>query len=437
LLWQVSFINPTAGITTVPATDPNLTGETDITPEIGITGTPVIDPNTATLYVVAKTEVIEMGSPVYMQKLHALDLTTGWVAGVVGAEKLGGPATIQASVKGGGQGSFQDEISFDPLKENQRSALLLAGSNVYVAFDSYADTDPFHGWLFAYDAADLQAAPAVFNSTPNGSRGGIGESGGAPSSDTNGNIFVATSDGTPFDPSTGADYPDTLLKLQINLAHGLNVADSFTRSNELSLSLSQKYFGSTGVLLLPDSAGSPTHPHLAVAGDEGGNLYLLDRDNLASDGALQTLCLSLALTGSPAYWLNNNVPTIYLAAAGDNLKAFPLSSGTFNSPSCSSGAAAPSSSSTDTFPVFGASPVISSNGSVDGIVWAVDTSGSAISAPAILHAYNATNLGNELYKGPASGTGAAGVAVKFAVPTVANGKVYVGTQNELSVFGLP
>ena len=105
MLWQVSFINPTAGITTVPSTDPNLTGETDITPEIGITGTPVIDPNTATLYVVAKTEVIEMGSPVYMQKLHALDLTTGWVAGVVGAEKLGAPATIQATVKGGGEGS--------------------------------------------------------------------------------------------------------------------------------------------------------------------------------------------------------------------------------------------------------------------------------------------------------------------------------------------
>jgi hypothetical protein len=444
LLWQVSFINPTAGITTVPATDPNLTGETDITPEIGITGTPVIDPNTATLYVVAKTEVIEMGSPVYMQKLHALDLTTGWVAGVVGAEKLGGPATIQASVKGGGQGSFQDEVSFDPLKENQRSALLLAGGNVYIAFDSYGDADPFHGWLFAYHAADLQAAPAVFNSTPNGSRGGIGESGAAPSSDTNGNIFVATSDGT-FDGAASSDYAETLLKIHANTASSaFTIADTFTPSNEAILNLTRNYFGSTGVLVLPDSAGSVLHPNLAIAGGQAGTLYLLDRNNLGGftpggpDRVVQTVPLSSPIFGTAAYWTGNN--TVYVAAAGDNLRAFALTSGTLGSSSCSPTTLC----SSDTFPLFGASPVISSNGSVDGIVWAVDTSGSAIAAPAILRAYNATNLGNELYKSPASGTGAAGVAVKFAVPTVANGKVYIGTQvlsqgttqGELSVFGL-
>jgi hypothetical protein len=420
-LWHVSIIDPAAGVTTVPTTD--IPGETDIVPEIGITGTPVIDPATATLYVVAKTK--ESGT--YLQRLHALDLTTG-------SEKLGGPAIIQASVSGNGDGTNSGTISFQSmsLTENQRSALLLTGGNVYVAFDSYSDTDPFHGWLFAYDAADLQTA--VFISTPNGSRGGIGESGAAPSSDSSANVFVVTSDGKTANPNTGTDYPDTVLKLQIKTAPtSLGIVDTFTRANETTLEFQQKYFGSTGVLLLPDSAGNTAHPHLAIAGDEAADLYLLDRDNLAADGALQMPSLGGPIFGTPAYWADNN--TVYVAAAGDNLRALALSSGILISPLCSQ----PSFCSTDTFPFFGASPVISSNGSTAGIVWALDTSGYVASSPAVLHAYDATNLANELYVSPSSTGGPAppaGPAVKFAVPTVANGKVYIGTQNELSVFGL-
>ena len=428
VLWQVSFINPIAGVTTVPAGD--IPGQTDIVPEIGITGTPVIDPASATLYAVSKTKVSENGGFVYKQELHALDLTTG-------KEKFGAPETIQASVSGSGDGSFKGEISFDSLTENQRPALLLAGGKVYVGFDSYDDADPFHGWLLAYDAFDLtKGVLAVFNSTPNGSHGGIGERGAAPSSDASGNIFVATSDGT-FDASN--DYAETLLKLQINTAvASFTVADSFRRPNEVTLNLTQKYFSSTGVLLLPDSAGSSAHLHLAVAGDEASNLYLFDRDNLAGDGALQTLCLGTALMGTPASWVNNTVPTIYVAAAGDNLKAFPLANGAFSSPICPEPAVA-ASQSIETFSLFGASPLISWDGSNpnSAIVWALDTSGYATSTPAILHAYDATNLATTLYVSPSSGSAAAGTAVKFAVPTVANGKVYVGTQTELSVFGLP
>jgi hypothetical protein len=430
-LWQVSFTDSTLGITAVPATD--IPGQTDIAPVIGITGTPVIDPNSATLYVVAKTKE----NSAYFQRLHALDLTTG-------AEKFGGPATIQAAVNGSGDGSASGKISFDSLSltENQRSALLLAGGNIYVAFDSYGDTDPFHGWLLAYDAADLaKGAVAVFNSTPNGSHGGIGESGAAPSSDANGNVFVVTSDGT-FDASVGGnDYAETLLKLQVNSASsGFTLADTFTPYNEKTLELQQKYFGSTGVLLLPGSAGGAVN--LAIAGSEAGSLYLLDRDNLGGfggpngpDKVVQTLCLGLPLSGTPAYWVSGSTPTVYVAAAGDNLKTFPLANGAFSSPSCSSGPAVPSSQSSDTFTV-GASPVISSNGSSNGIVWALDTSGYVTPSPAVLRAYDATNLANELYASPSSGSTAAGFAVKFAVPTVANGKVYIGTQNELSVFGL-
>jgi hypothetical protein len=440
-LWQVSLIDP--GATTVPANDPNLSGQTDIVPEIGITGTPVIDPSTAALYVVSKSRTLVNGSPAYTQKLHALDLAAGWVGGVAGAEKFGGPAIIQAFVNGNGDGTNSGTISFQSmsLTENQRSALLLTAGNVYVAFDSYSDTDPFHGWLFAYDAADLRTAPAVFISTQNGTHGGIGESGAAPSADANGNVFAATSDGTFDANSGGPDYAETLLKLQTNGATAsFTVADSFTPWNQSTLNFTHRYFGSTGVLLLPDSAGSSAHPNLALAGNELGNLYLVDRNNLGGfsstpgvDNIVQTLSLSGSNFGTPAYWAANN--TVYVAAAGDNLRALPLSSGMLSSLLCSP----PSFCSADTFPSFGASPVISSNGSTAGIVWALDTSGYVTSSPAVLHAYDATNLANELYVSPSSTGGPAspaGPAVKFAVPTVANGKVYIGTQNELSVFGL-
>ena len=446
-LWQVSFLDSVAGVTSVPATD--IPGQTDILPEIGITGTPVIDPVTATLYVVAKTKGIQNGSPVYMQQLHALDLATGWVAGTAGTEKFGAPAVTRAV--GGGP-------VFDPLGENQRSALLLAGGKIYVAFDSYGDTGLFHGWLFAYNAANLRSAPGVFNSTPNGSSGGIGESGAAPSSDSSANVFVATSKGTPFDPNLGGDYPQTLLKLQISSASP--VVDYFTPWNQATLNFTRKNFGSTGVLLLPDSAGSAAHPHLAVAGSEAGSLYLVDRDHLGGfssvpnvDNVVQTLCPTVdgtpgspaSILGTPAFWVGNTAQMVYVAAADDTLKAFSFAGGIFSSPSCSSGAAVPLSRSAGTFPLFGASPVISWDGTNPGtgIVWALDTSGYtgnvATSSPAILHAYDATNLSNELYVSASTANGPlppAGPAVKFAVPTVAKGKVYVGSQNELSVFGL-
>lgn len=420
VVWQASFLDSAAGVSAVPASDLGL--QQDITPQIGITGTPVIDPATATLYVVAKTK--ENGA--YVQRMHALDLATG-------VEKFGAPVAILAKVSGKGDGTQSGQVPFDPLYENQRSALLLAGGNVYAAFDSYEDTDPVHGWLLAYNAANLTLAPAaVFNSTPNRSRGGIGESGAAPSSDGSGNIFVATSDGT-FDAGTGgSDYAESLLRLNAN--SGLAVADRFTPSDP-----DVQLVGTDGVMLLPSAAGSAAHPNLAVAGNQAGSLYLLDRSNLAKDGVLATLCFgaTASVTGTPAYWNSNGTPTIYAAAAGSTLAAFPVVNGTFSSPSC----AAPSSQSPELFNTYGPSPVISSNGSSNGIVWALDNSGYAgaggTSSPAILHAYDATNLSNELFASPASGSGAAGLAVKFAVPTVANGMVFVGTQGELSVFGLP
>jgi hypothetical protein len=425
LLWQVNFLNTTAGATTVPAAD---VGTTDIAPEIGITGTPAIDPNTGILYVSAETKEMNSSVPVYIHRLHALDILTG-------NEKPGSPAVIRASVSGTGDGANGGTLALDALTANQRAALSLAGGNILVAFASHGDLDPYHGWLLAYsyNGATL-AQVAVFCTTPNGSRGGVWQSGAPPSVDASGNVFAATSNGT-FDGNNAAppktDYGETLLKLQVNAAPaGFTIIDTFTPFNQILLTANATPMGSTGVLQFPDQTGA--HPHVALIGSEAGALYVVNRDSLGGftsggpDKILQTLNLGANITGTPAY--SAATAAIYVAGDYDHLKAFPFSGGTMT------GSATSQSAASFAFP--GASPAISSNGLSTAIVWALDSSGFGTGMPAVLHAYDATNLASELYNSANRGGDAAGLAVKFTVPTVANGKVYTGTQSEISVYGL-
>jgi len=424
-IWKRSFLDLAAGDTPVPASD--LSGS-DISPEIGITGTPVIDRASGTLYVVARTrENAPLGlGYVYFQRLHALDIVTG-------SEKFGGPVAISATAPGIGDGSNGTlQVPFDPLLENQRAALQLTGGRVYVAFSGHGQANSFHGWLLVYDAATL--APAgVFNTTPNGSRGGFAQSGAGPSADPAGNVFAATGQGT-FDaglsPFFRKNFGQTLLKLQFS--PDLAIMDTFTPYDQASLTLDRSDLGSSGVLVLPDQIGAP-NPRLAVIGGTHGVLYLVNRDNLGGftpspgpDRVVKSLSLAKSIYGTPAYWQN----TLYVAAAGDTLKAFSLAGGTL--------ANAPSSQSSATVGAPGASPAVSSNGASGGIVWVLDTSGadSTPAGPAVLRAYDAANLARELYNSALRAEDAAGTAVRLAVPTVANGKVYVGTQNELTVYGL-
>jgi len=422
-IWKRSFLDLAAGDTPVPAS--NLPGS-DISPEVGITGTPVIDRASGTLYVVARTKESGPSGPVYFQRLHALDIVTG-------NDKFGGPVVISASAPGDGDGNNgSGQVLFDPLLENQRAALQLTGGRVYVAFSGHGQADLFHGWLLVYDAATL--APAgVFNTTPNGSRGGFAQSGAGPSADAAGNVFAATGHGT-FDaglsPFFRKNFGQTLLKLQFS--PDLAIMDTFTPYDQSSLTLNRNDLGSSGVLVLPDQIGAP-NPRLALAGAEHGVLYLLNRDSLggftaspAPNQLIKTLNLARNIYGTPAYWQN----TLYVAAAGDALKAFSLAGGAL--------ADAPSSQSSAIIAAPGASPTVSSNGASGGIVWILDTSGadSTPAGPAVLRAYDASNLSRELYHSARKAGDAAGPAVRLAVPTVANGKVYVGTQNELTVYGL-
>src|SRR5438132_1820590 len=439
-LWAASFIDPAPahGITPVPHGDVDAD---DVVPEVGITGTPVIDEQTGTLYVVAKTKEVSADGVHYVHRLHALDITTG-------TEKFQGPAVIGdtvfaggnypyvsgPSVDGTGDGSINGRVFFNALRQHQRPGLLLVKGVVYIGFGSHGDQRPYHGWVIGYAAADLSQAPVVFNTTPNGGLGGIWMSGTGPAADAAGNIYVISGNGTFDTAAPRTNYGDSFIKL--NPASGLSVADFFTPFNESFLEAQDFDLGSGGPIVLPDSAGSGAHPHLLIGGGKPGILYVVDRDNMTGfnaggDQVVQEVtviggsCTTCGIFSTPAFWEGK----LYVVAIGDVLKQYTLADASLT----------PALQAGDVFGYPGATPAISSDGAANGIVWVLDTSnnpnGSGRDGPAILFAYDATNL-DKLFSSPTSGAGAAGNAVKFTVPTVANGKVYVGTQTELSVFGL-
>jgi len=425
-LWQVTLLDAAhgaaAGATTVPSAD---AASTDIAPELGITSTPVIDLASGTIYVVSKTK--ESGS--YVQRLHALDVTTG-------AEKFGGPAVIQASVPGVGNGSSGGTLKFDPLWENNRASLLLLNGVVYIAFGAHNDNGPWHGWVIGYNASTLQQTSA-FCTTPNGSAGGIWMSGQALASDGT-YIYAPTGNGT-FDAATSAnsDYGDTLLKLSTTNGQ-LAVSDYFTPFNQDWMNNNDYDLASSGMVLLPNQPG--THPHELVQSGKQGVVYVLNRDALTSNNLhycngctsdteiVQTSPFVVeAMWGSPTYWNNS----VYFWGSGASPTAFSLSNGLLsNSPSIGT--------LTSNFP--GPACSISANGNTNGILWCLQTdtfSTTGPSGPAVLRALDATNVRNELYNSTQAATrDYPGGAVKFTIPMVANGKVYVGTEGQVSVFGL-
>jgi len=410
LLWTASMLDPThgaaAGATTVPAAD---TGETgDLIPEIGITSTPVIDPATNTMYLVAKTK--EPG-PVYVQRLHALDITSG-------AEKFGGPATIVAN-------------GFDPLTQLQRPGLLLNNGTVYVAFGSHGDSNTYHGWVMGYDKTSLaQIFSWSATDLSANTMGGIWSGGSGPAADASGNVWVETGNGS-FDGTI--NLADSVVKLSPTGT----VADFFTPSYQDTLRANDIDLGSGGVTILPSTVGSAAHPNLAVATGKTGVLYLLDQTNLgqfssSADNDVQEVVIQTLNTtkntqgvfGKTVYWNAN----VYVAMIGDALRQYSIAQGALSSTA--------NAVSTHTFAFPGSIPAISANGNGGGIVWAQEIGGYKPGAPAVLYAFDATNVATQLYVSANSGAGAAGNAVKFTVPTVANGKVYVGGQGQVTAFGL-
>ncbi len=425
-LWWTNFNNLSAGITPVAPT--NVSPWTPvISPEYGITSTPVIDPDTQTIYIEVATE--ENG--VFFQRLHSLSAGTGF-------EISNSPVTISGGVNSTASDAVGGILSFDPKIHVCRAAMTLfycpsyGGKVVLVSMSSYADWGHFHGWIFAYDAITLQQI-AVWCSTPNSNSGAsLWMSGAGVSIDSDANLYVATGNGI-YDP-VQANYGDSVVKLTLDNS-GFHVVDWFTPFNQASLNSADLDLGTGGCLLLPDSAGSPAHPHLLLQPGKEGKLYLLDRDSLGqyssgSDGQIVQSWYSA--TNGASYRPNFGTPTFfngnaYVSPFGDFTRAFPISNGGAKT--------TPILVSTTSFAIT-TPPVISANNTSNGIVWLIDDSPGGSQLPAVLHAFDAQESQRELYNSRQAGTrDAMGIPIKFALPVVANGKVYAGTETELDVFG--
>jgi hypothetical protein len=463
-LWQVSLVtnsSPSGTYTTV----------------YGVTGTPVIDASTSaadptaqTLFVVSSEA--EGSSQIY--RLHALDITSG-------AEKFGGPFQIQATVAGTGAGSTNGSLVFDALYHRQRAGLLLLNGIVYVPFGSVNDVGPWHGWIFSYGAATNSMTDTttlhqlnVFCTSANGSGAGLWMGGAGLAAEVNnpsrpfGRMFVATGNGSYgiVAPATGKPpYSNTqneygMSVLDLDLANGvMTVEDEFTPYNQSLLNGQDGDLGSGGPVLLPAqtlSSGKTLDPLVEVG--KSGMIYILDRDdsndgsnsaanpyapaglggfNGKTDQVVQELQTPIAgqqgwgagAWGASAYWNGNLYFGGTSPALSNSLAAYSFANGVLST--------TPTSKSSEQFIYPAPTPSISANGKTNGIVWVLDNHAYFGGGSAALLAYDATNLANLLYSSNANlAQDNPGQAVEFAVPTIANGKVYTGQANLLNVYGL-
>jgi hypothetical protein len=435
----------------------------DIYPEAGVTGTPVINPKTSTIYLVSASESnptspgnCSGSSAEFFHRLHALDLATG-------SEKFNAPVTVAATVPGTGDGSVNGMVSFESQFENQRSGLAFAYGKVYLGFAAHEDATPYHGWLLGYEVGNVQKQVAVFNTTPNGlngADGGIWAGGGAPAIDSGGDVYISTGNGV-FDeapPPPDGDYGDSLLRLHEiagSTPNGTNlsVAGWFTPYDQYHLAQTDSDLGAGASVLLPTQTSGAGPTNLLTQVGKEGVVYLVSRDDMGGYNSVNNDQIwqsfsgpSYGVWGTPAFWQDS----LYTGGQGDFLKQFTFDSSTeyFNTPAASQSAEA--------FNYPGTTPSVSSEWKSNGIVWAIDSSlygfaspnagvncstvpvPAACSGPAVLHAYNAANLSQEYWNSTqaAGGRDQAGNAVKFVPPTIANGKVYVGTRTEVDVYGL-
>ncbi len=395
-----------------------------VSPQIGVTSTPVIQlksgANGGSIFAVAMSKD---SSGNYHQRLYKLNLLTG--------KLLVAAVEITATYPGTGDNSKNGSVVFDPAQYKERSGLLLLNGVVYLAWASHCDIRPYTGWIMGYNAGTL-ARVSLLNVTPNGSEGAIWGAGGGLAADANGSIYFLDANGT-FDstlnaqgfPSSG-DFGNAFIKLSVS-GGKLTVADYFTMDNTLKESSGDVDLGSGGALVVPASASGP---HLAVGAGKDGNIYLVNRDNMGKYNSANDSSIYQEIDGAlpggiwsmPAFYNSR----VYFGAVGGPIRAFQ-----FNS--ASKLATTPVSVTSTSFPYPGATPSISANGSTNGILWAVENSSTAV-----LHAYAAGNLAKELYNSSQASGGRDdfGAGNKFMIPTIANGKVYVGTPTGVAAFGL-
>lgn len=417
--WTNSFLQP-PNIVAVSDADENAIGAcggnyTDYDNNFGIVGTPVIDPVSGTIYLVARTKEISAGQTNFVQRLHALDSTTG-------LDRTNSPVVIEPTFPGTGDGGDGTNLTFDPLRQNQRPALLLVNGTVYICWSSHCDNGPYHGWVLGYNAATVQQT-ITFVNTPNGSLGGIWMSGQGPSADTNGNVFVASGNGTV----DSTDYGESILKLTNNNSGTLQVADFFIPPDWLKRNDNDMDLGCSGMLLVPGTS-------LAVSGTKYGEIFVVDRDNMAGlnrstravPNPLQSWSLGARreIHSSPVWWSCTNGSFMYIWGPSDRLRQYELSKGKFREVA--------TGDKTSGWP--GGIMSVSANGTNlgTGIIWGV--TGYPVGS---LRAFNAQKVTRELWGSDQLPGDALGTFAKYVPPTIANGKVYVATfDKQVQVYGL-
>jgi hypothetical protein len=429
VIWKASF--GFAAITPTNSFGIRYGNYSDITPEVGITSTPVIDVARGTIYVDAFTRE----AAGFVHRIHALNLTNG-------AEQANSPVIVAATYPGTGAGSAGGVLTFSAQQHIQRSALTLAGGTLYLSYSGYADTNPYHGWVLGYDPVTLQLKPGyIWVTTPNSSttayganagEAGIWMGGCGMGVDENTNLYFLTGNGVfTASNSVGTEFGDSIIRL--STTNGLKVADYFTPWDEHTWSVTSgdTDLGSGGLILVPNMPG--TNAHLLIGGGKAGKFYVVNRDQLTTnnahytpsgnyDAVLQTLTnASGFFMCGPAYFNTN----VYYCNYNGVMKMYGITNGILTK--------APTSTGSRTFGKWGCAPAISANGTSNGIVWVTDNR-----SPAILAAFNATNVTTEIYNSTnaAGGRDTMPNGVKFANPTVANGKVYAGAQYAVAVYGL-
>ena len=474
-LWQTSFLSATVSgvlnvnpniatgvsITSVPNGD---VGSTDISPEIGVIATPVIDPTSGTIYLTAKTKEIingNSGAPDYFYQMYAINIQNGHLQTSLagGVIKIGdtvfsgGNYTNNTSVSvpdplGGGAGAVGGVVQFNTLRAMDRTGLTLYNGQIYIGFASHGDNGPYHGWVLAYNANNMQLS-GVFNTCPNSNDGGIWQSGGRIEIDSSGALYFETGNGG-FDSTldangfpTNGDYGDSVVKLVVDPTTtaakpgkngwGLKVADYFAPFNQANLNTNDTDMASSGLVILPDSLGNTTHPHLLIARGKSGVIYLLDRNNMGkfnatTDQVVQEFSDGGGFWSSPTLFLTNAAGTtanFYGTDNGGALQQWSISNAAFSTSVQHTGP--------DTYVFPGATGFISANGVSNGIVWEVEKGTNQ------LRAYSAANVGTELYTSAQAGASRDSISnngvIKFSVPVADNGHVYVGTGNALVIFG--
>ncbi len=415
-LWKVNF--------GTPMPDSVCCVDRDILVQIGILSTPVIDPNAGVMYLVAET--YENGVTAFT--LHAISITTG--------ADVETPVVIKGSVAGTASDGTGKVLPFTAFDQWQRTGLLLANGQIYIAFGSHQDTEPYHGWLFSYNATTL-AQTGIFCVTPNGPEGGIWQGGVGMAADTNGYVYVETGNGL-FDVNTGGiDYGDSVLKLSGN---GLTVADYFTPSTQANDDTEDWDLGSAGALLIPGTT-------LVAAGGKDGKFYIANTANMGkynatTDQIFQEWQATYAYAGNiGGFWAGNYLffnNAMYAFGERDYLKVWPFNGTKF--------VETPSSESTFIVPAgFANDPAmtISSNGTQagTGIVWAAFSSDGIADGsvqPGVFYAFDASNVANVLWNSNAnSARDSSGNWAKWDPPIVANGKVYLASfDDRVNVYGL-